>query len=415
MKRIALISQNTESSWLSCQTITRNLKACYELMGSEYELEYFHYSFTSQNIINNAELIDLENEISEYKPDKIIFIDHRPNPYYLLCLLLKRIYYQHCEFYFHIYGDFSLDLAYWQANFKQLKKYKFKLIVASDAQKKLINKFVDITNISVVPFSINANEFKYKGIKKNKSLSLLYTGRISKTKNLVELITYLHKALALKLLPKDFKLTIAGKLDDGGVPFLNEPRNEGEMYYLIFKKLKRKLGDEFFDKHLDFIGFQGKKVLQKLYQTHHLYMNLSTYNDEDYGMSIAEALASGQPCLLSHWGGFKSFENRFKQVLTTKVRLKSNVHTISEKQFLSILPKLIKMTNYQKMSNIALDQLSIAVISKVLKKEIACIEVEKFTQIKKKLKNGTINFYSKKEKDCYQYNTLYLETYEAYN
>jgi glycosyltransferase involved in cell wall biosynthesis len=40
-----------------------------------------------------------------------------------------------------------------------------------------------------------------------------------------------------------------------------------------------------------------------------MLVNLSVHNDEDYGMSVAEAQCSGLPAILTDWGGLASFHH----------------------------------------------------------------------------------------------------------
>src|SRR5690606_31308639 len=45
-------------------------------------------------------------------------------------------------------------------------------------------------------------------------------------------------------------------------------------------------------------------------------ISLSTHNDEDFGMSPAEAALCGLPLILSDWGGYSSFKNWIKEDCT---------------------------------------------------------------------------------------------------
>jgi glycosyltransferase involved in cell wall biosynthesis len=49
--------------------------------------------------------------------------------------------------------------------------------------------------------------------------------------------------------------------------------------------------------------------LLKVYQGADVFMNLSVHNDEDYGMSVAEAQFVGLPVGLTDWGGLASFHH----------------------------------------------------------------------------------------------------------
>lgn len=101
--------------------------------------------------------------------------------------------------------------------------------------------------------------------------------------------------------------------------------------------------------HIHFLGKLNSAQLLEAYNGSDLFVSFSTYNDEDYGMSVAEALSCGLPCLLSNWGGFSSFANYSQSVelvpvvygsarpqvnleLARKLLLKS-VHQVQQKYY----------------------------------------------------------------------------------
>ena len=61
---------------------------------------------------------------------------------------------------------------------------------------------------------------------------------------------------------------------------------------------------------ITFWGNQKKEMLRKINNASDLFISLSLYHDEDFGMSPAEALATGLPTLLTDWGGYSSFMSK---------------------------------------------------------------------------------------------------------
>ena len=58
------------------------------------------------------------------------------------------------------------------------------------------------------------------------------------------------------------------------------------------------------------MGNLATNELADLYNASDAFISLSVHNDEDYGMSPAEALNTGLPCILTEWGGYRSFKNK---------------------------------------------------------------------------------------------------------
>ncbi|MGZ3807168.1 MAG: glycosyltransferase, partial [Bacteriovorax sp.] len=66
-----------------------------------------------------------------------------------------------------------------------------------------------------------------------------------------------------------------------------------------------------------------------------MFISLSLYHDEDYGMSPAEAMACGLPTLLTDWGGYSSFAStawpcQLVPVKITEFGLQINTTSIQE-------------------------------------------------------------------------------------
>ena len=109
----------------------------------------------------------------------------------------------------------------------------------------------------------------------------------------------------LKKMSFNAKLYLAGSFDDLGEPFLSKNYRTGEFFY-CYNNLLRSIPNEF-KKKIIYLGFLSQEELRCVYNSCDYYMNLSVHNDEDYGMSPAEALCCGLPCILTDWGGYTSF------------------------------------------------------------------------------------------------------------
>jgi glycosyltransferase involved in cell wall biosynthesis len=165
------------------------------------------------------------------------------------------------------------------------KPYKFlgktifekadKIVCVSNYEKSLIaNKFkVYEEKIVVIPNGVNLEEFKgLKRTKKKNYKTILCVGRLEKYKGIQYLIE------VLPLLENDVVLEVVGK----------GPYKENLV------KLAKKLNET---EHVKFFQELPRSELLQKYADSDLFVLLSRY--EAYGISVAEALASGIPCIVA--------------------------------------------------------------------------------------------------------------------
>ena len=142
-RRVALLHSFTESKWVSCQTITSNLVSSLTeaLKGSQIKVFDFNQSD------NKYDFLKLIEEVYEYRPERIVFCDHRPQPDFFICEYLKHFSQEQAEhipeFFVHVYGDFSLDLKEWKNVQEELIEKRVHFICASDKQQKLVSGWIN--------------------------------------------------------------------------------------------------------------------------------------------------------------------------------------------------------------------------------------------------------------------------------
>jgi len=175
----------------------------------------------------------------------------------------------------------------------------------------------DNTYVEKVPFPVEIKEFylkeKSKDIRNEYNLPanskiILYTGRFSMQKKTVELVRTFGQAHSEKIIPENTFLLLAGEFDSLGFPFGDLYHHQGE-YFREYDHEFQKLDKNTQSKIL-FLGKIENNKLVDYYNSADVFMSLSTYHDEDYGMSIAEAGISGCPLILSDWAGYKSFAHK---------------------------------------------------------------------------------------------------------
>ncbi len=310
-KKIALIYDFKDSAWVSCRTITDNLRKAY---GAIPSFDLFNFDYSNKKLIVDLQLI--AKEIAEKKIDRVVILDHKPHAYKLLKELYQVQKTHGIEIVFHIYGDFTLQAKEWNKSESLLKAYKVHLVCASTNQQNLVQKFFKQQDIvSVCHFPVDTDFFKYSEnlrAEYRKKLDLgddchafLYTGRISFLKNVIKLIEAYTKFILLT--KSNSKLYIAGCFDDIGVPFLGIRHGSGKIQsYLLalIENNNKMIGEKIF-----YIGNFEQKDLLGLYNMADTYVSLSCYNDEDYGMAPIEALCTGSKGILTDWGGYHDFYN----------------------------------------------------------------------------------------------------------
>ncbi|MBK9294002.1 MAG: glycosyltransferase family 4 protein [Oligoflexia bacterium] len=311
MEKWAIILSKKPSSWVSCTVITPNLEKAY-LSVSRAQKCFFNYF----KDIEPVDTFILAKKIKSYNPKKIIFIDHCPHPLNLLKAL--DIVYSKSkipELVFHLYGDFTILVPYWERANIILKKTNVSFICASERQKKLVSTFLRQKSriIGVCPFSYDAELYnfepktrtlfrkKYK-IKDNQKI-ICYTGRLSAQKNVLTLLREISKVLESE--PNVF-FFVAGKFDDISAPFFGARDAHGTFlakWNDEILKINKKIRER-----IIYLGNLDFNNLKYLYNGSDIYISLSTFHDEDFGMAPLEALVCGCSAVLSDWGGYAGFK-----------------------------------------------------------------------------------------------------------
>ena len=155
-----------------------------------------------------------------------------------------------------------------------------KVVCISNYEKELIKANFDVLDEKLVyiPNGLNLEEFNTEGVKKDKK-RILCVGRLEKYKNIQHIIKSL-------LYLYGFKLVIVGK-----------GSYEKQLRELAFKK-------SVID---DIVWLQdlSRDELLEQYKSAGIFISLSPY--EAFGITVAEALASGIPCIVLNNGALNEF------------------------------------------------------------------------------------------------------------
>lgn len=307
-KLIGIVKRDYSSSWKSCQSIVSNLYSAYKEC-KEYKIVDFPLCDQEGSPYLDQHI----EKIRKLKISLIIFLDHRPHPAELLRRLMLIPFDERPKVVIHLYGDFILDSPKWQSISHLMDQFDIRWICASDAQRYLLDNLL-CDHVEVIPFPVDKEKFYYDQDERNHLRSQLrakyhilpdekvfiYAGRISAQKNVLDLVKMTAR---FERLFDKWRLLIAGSFDDIALPYLGMNALAGD-YYSLFNKhfFKEK------SKRILFLGDLDSESLRKIYCASDVFISLSTHNDEDFGMAPAEALMCGLSCILTSWGGFRSFQ-----------------------------------------------------------------------------------------------------------
>jgi glycosyltransferase involved in cell wall biosynthesis len=325
MKKLAIIQTQSTLFWKSCQTISANLKQSYELLEKKgkYEIEWLSLEpavISEVGVWANIQHYSrLAEQIRDSKPDQLIFLDHLPSPPLLLAAMEKFPGFPNVPVNFHVYGDFTYFAHDWIEFFKSRKKQnRYRLISASERQTKLIEELLMQSGpqsvVKTLFFPVDPKQYSFDAgarAKKRAQYGLkdtdrvvLYTGRLSAQKNITRMIREFAE-LCQSSAVKNPHFYLAGSFDDLGTPFSPATPPTGTYFHAVSQQINGL--PHSVQKRIHFVGNLDSAELREFYCAADVFFSLSLHHDEDFGMSVAEALSCGLPSVLSDWGGFSSF------------------------------------------------------------------------------------------------------------
>ncbi|HEX7675441.1 MAG TPA: glycosyltransferase family 4 protein [Bdellovibrio sp.] len=324
--KIGIVLSSTLMEWVSCRTIGSNLLKSYEsYLGKDF------ISFDYNKHLDGKGVAELAASILRKKITHLHFLDHLPHPIALITELFKQAPIEKLPaFCFHIYGDFTFYAPEWWVLSHLLKKCKAQYLCASERQIKLVQQLIKVPSdtISLCPFPVDTSYYHFAPTYRSEGRSkfkinddefvVLYTGRLSMQKN-VELAVQETFAFFAKK-KKKIKFLLAGNFDDMGAPFFGIYPQKGHQFQKI-ENLRMNIPEEQGEVH--WIGSLNSEDLRLAYNAADLFISLSLYHDEDFGMSPAEAISCGLPCVLSDWGGYSGFAKHSDKVHLVQAKIES--------------------------------------------------------------------------------------------
>ncbi len=323
----ALIYNFNESTWKSCQSISKNLFKSYKSFLNRDDLFTYDYNYE----MSDFQIFNIASSIKSSNIKRMIIIDHTPHPLKLLIALDKLKYFddKKKEIIIHVFGDFTLFSSSWEKAQTILKKTYVKLICASEKQSLLIKSFLnDAASVFTMPFPVDTQFFNFDKkvslhlkqiINLNKEKIIFsYAGRLSSQKKIIELINCYETYVNLN--EKDSVLLLAGKFDGIGSPFIGDIY-ECERYECDCIELISNFNKSYEHAKIIYVSNLAQDELKNFKLVTDIFISLSVHNDEDFGMSPAEALSTGLPAILTDWAGYSSFATIGSQISLINVQL----------------------------------------------------------------------------------------------
>ena len=224
------------------------------------------------------------------------------------------------------YG-YRLNKSYEKRFLNILTKIDKFFSISENIKKDLLNLGINQNKITMIPNAIVKQKFlKLEETRKNinKKIFLVTVARFAKEKKGFDLIPKITKLLIERKI--DFQWTIVG-YNSKSIRAIKEMSNF-ERYFKYLDNIEN-LDEKFFP-HNNLI---------KIYKDNHLYLNLSRI--ESFGITIAEALASGLPVItFDTKGGNELIKDNLNGIV---------VKNLSPELFVDAIDQYIKNTNlYEK-------------------------------------------------------------------
>jgi glycosyltransferase involved in cell wall biosynthesis len=251
------------------------------------------------NVIDFSDISQLEQQRG-----KISIVLYTPILRHSVVKQLKRIL-SSCDVTYHIsvFANFLTQPYYWAPILFELNGEKVQFICACQSAKVQTEKLLGLeTEVSVIPYPVKHNFFiTPKFI--NKTINYLYAGRLNSSKGVQATVSSFLQARKIN---PDIVLHICGGVSSSSQPIWTLSDDTYELSNWLNHVLEQnkdclyyypKMGEEDFSLLLDKVE---------------CLITPSLYHDEDFGITVAQAILKSCDIILTNWGGYRDHIQNFE-------------------------------------------------------------------------------------------------------
>lgn len=206
------------------------------------------------------------------------------------------------------FGGEGAKLGYHIWHFRKIFRPDDLWVVSCQAEKDLLDHWFPGNSRTVIVYYPVAKDFNLPSsnaerVAARKKFSLdqgekyvLYAGRLSQQKNILELLDFLK-------MHKDLRLLVCGDIDSVGVPHLADSRREH-----LANRLLTEIGVNGLSSRVEFLPYQAQSELRQIMKACDYQISLSAHYGEDFGYSLAQGFSCGLKTVLTDWGGHRNWK-----------------------------------------------------------------------------------------------------------
>jgi glycosyltransferase involved in cell wall biosynthesis len=278
MNKLYVIKVADPHFWQSCNLIQTSMVQSLE--SSNFDINYIDLT-EIESIPNGSHLLFLADN----------FLWER----YFPLLINKQMH-----FILPIYGNMTVELNRWDFIDENLRGEYISLLCASSRSLEQISQFVSSSICKLVPYPMKATK-----VLPTFGSKLLYAGRITPQKNILQLMNVFIKASKFN---SKLELHIAGDFHDRGFHLHGLGLNLDSFKDNFFELINNS------NKKIIFHNYLTQDKLSDLIDQCQYSVSMSTYHDEDFGVSIAQGFMKGHELLLSDWGGHELYLTEINRI-----------------------------------------------------------------------------------------------------
>jgi glycosyltransferase involved in cell wall biosynthesis len=290
-KKLIILKSTKNHFWKSCQIIEEQMLLA--LNKSDLDITFLELEENfSEDQLNWIKKYAEEDLHFFFLSDILVYQD--------ICKRIKELNLRSTRYYFPIYGNMTVEIYRWLLLEKILKDQDVVFLGASTRSCQQIDKFINHGAVYHLPFCFETSS---RTNDQSKTIDLVYAGRITPQKNIFELISAFKYAF-------DFNPSI--RLHIAGDFHLRMFHLHG--YSIDALKFQQTFNELIVHPGIIFHGNLDQSALSALFSRSDYFVSMSTYHDEDFGMSACQAACHGMGLILSDWGGHGDFLKNSKFV-----------------------------------------------------------------------------------------------------